>query len=189
MVFTRDLRVRDNPALAAAARADHVIPLFVFDDALLDALHGGANRLRFLIESLADLRASLGREGAPLIIRRGNWVNEVATIAAASGADAVHLSDDVSAFAGTRVETLSAFGAQRGFRVETHPGVTVVPPGELLTGARTTYQVFTPFYRRWLSAPGGLRCARPRRSRCRPGSSPASSRRWRCSRTQHHRPT
>ena len=31
-VFTRDLRVHDNPMLAAALRgADHVVPLFVRD--------------------------------------------------------------------------------------------------------------------------------------------------------------
>src|SRR3954471_6579073 len=153
MVFTRDLRVRDNPALAAAARADQVVPLFVFDDALLGGLHGGANRLRFLIQSLADLHAALERAGAGLIIRRGNWPEEVATLAHACGADAVHLSDDVSAFAAARVDALSALGAERGFAVVTHSGVTVVPPGDLLTGAHTTYQVFTPFFRRWRAAP------------------------------------
>ena len=36
VVFTRDLRVDDHPALADAARdAEHVVPLFVFDDAIL----------------------------------------------------------------------------------------------------------------------------------------------------------
>jgi deoxyribodipyrimidine photo-lyase len=34
VLFTRDLRVRDNPALATAcARARQVVPLFVFDPA------------------------------------------------------------------------------------------------------------------------------------------------------------
>jgi deoxyribodipyrimidine photolyase len=33
VLFTRDLRVRDQPALAAAAReAECVVPLFVLDD-------------------------------------------------------------------------------------------------------------------------------------------------------------
>ena len=36
VVFTRDLRVRDHPALSAACHAERVVPLFVIDDALLD---------------------------------------------------------------------------------------------------------------------------------------------------------
>lgn len=35
VLFTRDLRVRDQPALATAAReAERIVPLFVFDDTL-----------------------------------------------------------------------------------------------------------------------------------------------------------
>ena len=35
VLFNRDLRVHDNPALAAAARAGRVVPLFVLDEAIL----------------------------------------------------------------------------------------------------------------------------------------------------------
>ena len=36
VLFTRDLRVHDNLALSTAAReAERVVPLFVFDDAIL----------------------------------------------------------------------------------------------------------------------------------------------------------
>jgi len=47
MVFTRALRVRDNPALASACReADEVVPLFVIDESIVHA--AGANRIGFL---------------------------------------------------------------------------------------------------------------------------------------------
>jgi deoxyribodipyrimidine photo-lyase len=37
-LFTRDLRVHDNPMLTAAVNAaDHVVPLFVHDDALVSS--------------------------------------------------------------------------------------------------------------------------------------------------------
>jgi len=64
VLFTRDLRVHDNPALAAASeRFEEVVPLFVLDDRLL----GSANRTAFLLEALGDLRKSLGGE---LVVRR-----------------------------------------------------------------------------------------------------------------------
>jgi hypothetical protein len=46
VVFTRDLRVRDNPALAAAVRTSaRVLPLFVLDDAILARPSDCPNRL------------------------------------------------------------------------------------------------------------------------------------------------
>ena len=153
VVFTRDLRVRDHPALAAAARVDRVVPLFVFDDALLRTAHASPNRLHFLLESLIDLDASLRTLGGALIVRRGAWIHEVARVVDASRADAVHISADVSDFARARLAQLRAVGARQGFDVITHPGVTVVDPGALVTGSGTHYQVFTPYYRRWIATP------------------------------------
>jgi deoxyribodipyrimidine photo-lyase len=152
VVFTRDLRLRDHPALSAACRAERVVPLFVIDESLLRRTRPAANRLRFLVDSLADLDASLRRLGGALVIRRGEWVDEVARVADQCGADVVHLSDDVSAYAVTRLARLRGVGEQQGFTVVTHPGVTVVPHGELLAGSGSNYQVFTPFYRRWIAA-------------------------------------
>jgi len=40
--------------------------------------------------------------------------------------------------------------------------VTVVPPGQLRTGAGVAYQVFTPFYRRWIAAEWRAPVASPR---------------------------
>ena len=63
MMFTRDLRLADNPALAAAARAAAVVPLFVLDEAILRRAAGHPNRLGFLLDSLHDLDAGLRGAG------------------------------------------------------------------------------------------------------------------------------
>jgi len=42
MVFTRDLRLADNPALAAAARAPATVPLFVLEPAHVREIYGEA---------------------------------------------------------------------------------------------------------------------------------------------------
>ena len=41
--FRRDLRMSDNPALAAAADADEVVPVFVFERGLLSGRHASPN--------------------------------------------------------------------------------------------------------------------------------------------------
>ena len=50
-----------------------------------------------------------------------------------------------------RLHALLAVGARQGFTVATFPGGTVIPPGVLLTGSGTAYQMFSPFYRRWIA--------------------------------------
>jgi deoxyribodipyrimidine photo-lyase len=67
-LFTRDLRVHDNPVLCAAAGHDEMVPLFVLDD---DALRGFVrpNRAAFLVQSLDDLDEQLRARGAALVVR------------------------------------------------------------------------------------------------------------------------
>ena len=74
VVFTRDLRLHDNPALSqACARARQVVPLFVVDPAIA----APPNRARFLAESLADLRQALRQRGGDLVVRVGDPAAEV----------------------------------------------------------------------------------------------------------------
>ena len=60
IVFTRDLRVRDNPALeAAVSMPGPTVALFVFDEVITAKKSHSSNRFQFLIDSLRDLDASL----------------------------------------------------------------------------------------------------------------------------------
>ena len=81
VVFTRDLRVHDHPALGARRpRPAPSVPLFVFDDAILAQSRSTApNRTGFLLESLdRPRRVAPRRAAAALVVRRGDWVDEVA---------------------------------------------------------------------------------------------------------------
>ena len=99
VVFTRDLRVHDNPALDLAVRtADRVVPAFVLDDAILASQFNRPNRTRFLLQSLHDLDLSLRERGAGLVVRRGGWAEEVGRLARQYDAHAVHVTDDVSGY-------------------------------------------------------------------------------------------
>ncbi len=151
-VFTRDLRVRDNPALVAACDSPDVAALFVIDDRIVGDGSQIANRLQFLNESLVNLGASLHAIGLELMIRRGDWASSVAIVVRERGVEVVHVAHDGSLIAVRRVKALRAAGERDGFSIVAHPGITVVAPGTLATGHGTPYQVFTPFYRRWLAA-------------------------------------
>jgi deoxyribodipyrimidine photo-lyase len=157
--------VTDHPALvSAAADADHVVPVFVLDDAILSSSFNRPNRTGFLLESLDDLGRALATLGAPLLIRRGNWTDEVMRLARDVGADVVHMSADVSGYAQQREGALSHACLEAGIHFEAHPGTTVVPPGTIVPGTDGEhYKVFTPYYRRWLAAPRRAVVAAPGR--------------------------
>jgi deoxyribodipyrimidine photo-lyase len=146
--------VRDHAALATAAReAEQVIPLFVFDEALLAGPCGAPNRLSFLLDSLRDLDRALRERGARLVVRRGDPVEEALRVATEARAAAIHLSEDVSGYAARRLERLR--DACERARVELRPfaGVTAVPPGSIVPQGGDHYRVFTPYWRQWSEVP------------------------------------
>ena len=154
VIFTRDLRVHDHVALAGALRqAEYVVPAFVFDEAILGARFNRPNRTAFLVESLGNLDESLRQRGAALLVRRGVWVDEIARLAHEHDAATVHISADVSAFAQDREARLDARLRADGRALIRAPGVTVVPPGALQPTGGDHFKVFTPYHRRWRSAP------------------------------------
>ncbi|MEY4602903.1 MAG: hypothetical protein RIT43_195, partial [Bacteroidota bacterium] len=75
--FKTDLRLTDNETLVRAmAASDEVIPVFCLDERLLkEEFMGfkriGAFRLKFMLESIADLDTSLRKLGSGLIFRIG----------------------------------------------------------------------------------------------------------------------
>jgi deoxyribodipyrimidine photo-lyase len=158
VVFTRDLRLHDNPALHQAyGRARRVVPLFVIDPAIA----APPNRARFLAESLADLRASLRERGADLVLRRCDPAAEVIRLAGAVHATAVYIADDVSHYATARRRKLERECARHRIELTLTPGLTVVPPGELTPAGGGHYRVFTPYWRAWRATAWRKHCPVP----------------------------
>jgi deoxyribodipyrimidine photo-lyase len=164
VLFTRDLRVHDHPALTTAAKiAERVVPLFVLDETLLDNGFACPNRLAFLLESLRDLDGSLRTLGGGLVCRRGDAVREVVRVATSVGARAVFASADVSAYARRRERRLTDACAEAGLELGLCPGVTVVGAGDLTPASGDHFRVFTPYWNRWRAASLRPLAARPRR--------------------------
>jgi deoxyribodipyrimidine photo-lyase len=173
VLFTRDLRVHDNFALATAAReAEQILPLFVFDDAILGSAFARPNRVAFLLDALRDLDATLTQRGARLVVRSGDVVAETLALSRAIGAEAVFVAEDASGYAQQRQRLLehACHIGRVGLRLT--PGVTVMPLRSVETSSGAHYSVFTPFYRAWSNAPLRPVEAAPRRLSMPPGVPP-----------------
>ncbi len=141
--FRRDLRLHDHPALAAAARnGEQVLACFVLDPRL--EASSGRRRLQFLGDSLRRLRDDLdGR----LLVARGRPERWIPHIAKEIGASAVHVSEDFAPYGRRRDERVRA--ALDSVPLVATGSPYLVSPGRVTKKDGSTYQVFTPFLRRW----------------------------------------
>jgi deoxyribodipyrimidine photo-lyase len=86
--FQLDLRLHDNEALTEALKAaEEVYPVYVFDERIFKgkSRYGfrrmGAQRAKFILEALADLRRQLRGKGIDLLLRIGKPEEEIFKIA------------------------------------------------------------------------------------------------------------
>ncbi|WP_425845487.1 cryptochrome/photolyase family protein [Agrococcus sp. TSP3-2-1] len=139
--FRRDLRVRDHPALVAAAAAGEVLPVFVADPAFAGA---GAPRTAALRTALRALHEATD---GTLVVRSGRPEEVIPALVREVGADAVHVSGEST-----------PYGRRRDARVEAALDVPLVAtgspyavtPGRVRKGDGSPFRVFTPFSRAWL---------------------------------------
>jgi len=140
----RDLRLDDNPALAAAIqRGAPVVPVFILDPR---EEIGGASRW-WLHGSLSALSESLGRLGAPLILRRGAPQDVLHALAGELGAGAVFWNRIYEPQAIARDKALKASFRENGIEVRSFNASLLAEPREVKTGSGDPYKVFTPFWR------------------------------------------
>jgi len=163
VLFTRDLRVHDHPALSGALdTAECVVPLFVLDSTLTAQ---SANRTAYLLDGLRDLGSKLHDRGGALVIARGDPVVETMRIADQNGASAVFVSGDVTPYGRRREERLAVACETQRLALHRCPGVTAVPSELLRPAGSDHYRVFTPYWRAWQHAPRRGVHAAPRRVR------------------------
>jgi deoxyribodipyrimidine photo-lyase len=154
----RDLRVRDNTALHHALHAARRVWCgFVFDRTILDALPRVDRRVDFIRETLVALDRDLnelaqraGTAGTRLLVCHGEAVEQVVRLALRLGAQAVYASHDDDPHALQRDARARGELAGHGVALHTCKDHVVFERDEVLSSARTPYNVFTPYQAAWL---------------------------------------
>lgn len=122
VLFKRDLRLHDNPALSAAAQTKKPLILLYSPESGL-----GSGQRFWLSRSLAGLQKELAKRKKQLVIR-----SDLKKAIVQSGADALYCNMEKPPRVG----------------IETHAfSPNLIDPDETLTKQGTYFKVFTPFYR------------------------------------------
>lgn len=141
----RDLRLADNPALAAAcATGWPVIPLFIRDGS--DDKLGAAPKWR-LGESLGALAADLEAQGGRLILRSGDAAAVLDRILAETGAGSVFWSRGYTPDGMARDRAIKMRLKDRGLQARSFGGSLLFEPWTVETGAGGFYRVYSPYWK------------------------------------------
>lgn len=145
--FRRDLRLADQPALAAAvASGALVIPVYILDDKTSKHRKmGGASRW-WLHHSLKSLDTDLRKLGSRLILRAGKSDEVLAALAKQTGASAIYCIRHYEPW-WRNAEKAVAKALPEGCDFICHDGNYLVPPGSVTTGSGGQYKIYTPFMR------------------------------------------
>ena len=145
--FRQDLRLADNPALAAAVASGlPVIPVFILGGGDGVRPIGGASRW-WLDKSLRQLAADLRRLGSRLILRRGDPAIQILSLAQETGARLVVWNRLYEPAIVERDTGLKAALSQDGVEVRSFNAGLLTEPWTVKTGAGGSFKVFTPYWR------------------------------------------
>ncbi len=150
--FRRDLRLADHRALHAAvvASAGEVIPVFIFDDAILHDGYVGAALTGVTLAMLAALDHDLRQLGSRLIVRHGQPLAELQTLVRETQASGVYWNRDYLPYAIKRDTAVKHWLRQEGLQAHSfHDSVLVEPEGLKTKGQQKPYLVFGSYVKRW----------------------------------------
>ena len=141
----RDLRLTDNPALAAAAQTGRpVIPIFLRDD-LFEAL-GAAPKWRFGL-GLEYFQNSLQRIGSGLILRSGPALETLQQLVQETDAAALYWNRSFEPEGIARDTAIKSHFTAQGLDVKSFAGNLLAEPWTLTTKAGGHFRVYSPFWR------------------------------------------
>ena len=148
--FRRDLRLTDNTALAAAAKAgEQVVPVYVVSEWKKAHQWTGAPRQTFLCGSLASLDGNLRSIGSQLVVRDGDAVAELVKLAREAQAEAIYTNRDPDPHGRATEDKLSAALSAEGRKLLSFKDAAVHEQDEVKTGEGGNFRVFTPYSKAW----------------------------------------
>ncbi len=143
----RDLRLHDQPALAAAAqRANRLVPLYIHAPEEAAPAEGAASRW-WLHHSLAALAEELATAGSRLCLDTGATAERLRHWAQVSEADTVYCTTVAEPWARRQEAAVRAALAEAGVALEILPDGLLTDPSAIRNRSGTPYRAFTPFWR------------------------------------------
>ena len=149
--YRRDLRLEDNTGLFEALNEnENVLPIFIFDDSILDELPEDDARVNFIYESLSKINKQLNNHNASLQILKGQIDDVWEKLVTTYDVQKVYLNKDYEPYAIKRDQKIKEFLNSKGIEMKTFKDQVIFEEDEIVKADGKPYTVFTPYKRKWL---------------------------------------
>ncbi|WP_394990439.1 cryptochrome/photolyase family protein [Emticicia sp.] len=147
----RDLRLDDNAGLYHALKSGYrVLPIFIFDQNILDKLDNKQDRrVEFIHQALSEMQEKLTELSSTIVVKYGKpnkiWEQLLEEFDVAE----VYTNHDYEKYGIERDKEIGTMLNAKGIAFYTFKDQTIFEKNEILSGARTPYTIFTPYSRKW----------------------------------------
>lgn len=149
--FRRDLRLHDNVGFSAALAGNTpVIPVFIFDEDILNELPKNDARVQFIHQRLEAIQSEISENEGGMIVRKGKPVEVWKELLSEYDVEAIHTNGDYEPYALDRDKTIAALCEENGASMHTYKDQVIFEKEEVLKDDGKPYTVFTPYKRKWL---------------------------------------
>lgn len=155
--FRRDLRLEDNAGLFYALQSNlPVIPLFIFDEDILDKLPKNDARVGFIHDSLSKINLQLYEIGSSLLVKKGKTSSVWQDIIQEFDVKKVFLNKDYEPYAIQRDLAIGELLAQNGIERHSFKDQVIFEELEIVKSDGLPYTVYTPYKNKWLEHYKGI---------------------------------
>jgi len=150
--FRRDLRLEDNIALyESISLKKNVLPIFIFDDNILNELPNDDPRVNFIYQTLFDINLVLQKHDTSLLILKGKLEDVWSKLIQKYTIESVFINKDYEPYAIKRDQKLGEVLKSNGIELHSFKDQVVFEESEVVKANGEPYTVFTPFKRKWLA--------------------------------------
>jgi deoxyribodipyrimidine photo-lyase len=149
--FRRDLRLEDNTGLFHALQSDFpVIPLFIFDDDILENLPQNDARVSFIYDSLQKINEQLQAIDSSILIKKGKTIEVWKLLLDEYDVQQVFFNKDYEPFAIKRDLAISFLLKDNNIEVFSFKDHVIFEEKEITKADGLPYTIYTPYKNKWL---------------------------------------
>ncbi len=149
--FRRDLRLYDNKGLSKALKSGYkVLPIFIFDEEIIDALPKDDARVNFIYNSLKEIDEKLKEFRSSLLVLNGKPYEVWQELIEAYEIVEVYSNHDYEPYAIQRDTQIQSLLMSKGIEFHSFKDQVIFEKDEVVKNDGTPYTLYTPYKNKWL---------------------------------------
>ncbi|NQW37435.1 MAG: deoxyribodipyrimidine photo-lyase [Flavobacteriales bacterium] len=149
--FRRDLRLHDNCGLYHALQSGYkVLPIFIFDEEILNDLPKNDARVSFIYETLNAINIELLKIGSAVKIEKGTVLEVWKKLLENYTIKEVYINKDYEPYAIKRDGKLESLFLEKGVEFKSFKDQVIFEEAEIVKNDGLPYTVYTPYKNKWL---------------------------------------